>query len=496
MRTPAWEDLIVAPDTDLRGALVAIDRNAQGIVFVCDAQRRLLGAVSDGDARRALVSGRSLDTPVHEVMNRNCVSCAVGASPEDILLCLGQEGIRHVPLVDEDRRVVDIAGTSRLRQIQVASPDLGGNELLYVADCVKSGWVSSQGSYIRDFERLVAEFCGVPHAVAVCNGTVALQLALAALGIGEGDEVIVPDFTFAASAAAVMHAGATPVLVDVDPRTWTIDAAEVGAAITPRTRAIMPVHLYGQPCEMEALTDLARTHRLRIVEDCAEAFGSRYKGSAVGSLGDAGAFSFYGNKTITTGEGGMVLFTDDAVAERARRLRDHGMSTSRRYWHDEVGFNFRMTNMQGALGVAQMERVQQFLDRKRSLSQAYDEGLAGLPGAERRAPVPWAESVCWLYTFLLDDGAGITRDELIDKLYRNGIESRPVFFPLHQMPPFEPLAHGRAYPVSTDLSRRGISIPSAVDLSPDDVAGVVAAIRGILGVRQLVPDSGFTGPRR
>ena len=495
MRTPAWADLIVPLDIDLRSALIAIDRNAQGIVFVCDEQRRLLGAISDGDARRALVSGRSLDAPVHEVMNRDCVYCPVGASPEDLLLRLGQQGINHVPLVDDDHRVVDIAAANRLRRIQVASPDLRGNELLYVADCVKSGWVSSQGRYIRDFERLVAEFSGVPHAVAVSNGTVALHLALSTLGIGRGDEVIVPDFTFAASVNAVLHTGATPVLVDVDRATWTIDVAEVTAAITPRTRAVMPVHLYGQPCEMDVLTALAHTHHLWIVEDCAEAFGSRYKGAAVGSLGDAGAFSFYGNKTITTGEGGMVVFKDGELAERARRLRDHGMSTSRRYWHDEIGFNYRMTNMQGALGVAQMERAEQFLARKRLMSQAYDDGLAGLPGVERRAPVEWAESVCWLYTFLLDGTAGISRDALIGKLYQNGIESRPVFFPLHAMPPYSPLTGGRSYPVSTDLSRRGISLPSAVDLAPDDVADVIAAVRGILGVRQLVPESGFADPR-
>ena len=487
MKIPDLHDLIVSADSDLRAALIAIDGNAQRIVFVCDENRRLLGAISDGDARRALVGGHQLDAPVSAVMNRDCVFCPVGASPEDLLLCLSQVGVTHVPLVDEDRRVVDIAASNRLRRIQVASPDLVGNELLYVSECVKSGWVSSQGRYIREFERMLAEFCGVPHGVAVSNGTVALHLALATLGIGEGDEVIVPDFTFAASVNAVLHAGATPVLVDVDRHTWTIDPAVAADAVTPRTKAIMPVHLYGQPCDMDPLLELASQHHLRIVEDCAEALGSLYKGVPVGSLGDAGTFSFYGNKTITTGEGGMVLFKDAELADRARRLRDHGMSTSRRYWHDEVGFNYRMTNLQGALGVAQMERAESFLDRKRRLSREYDEGLADLPGIERRAPVSWADGVCWLYTVLLDPTAGISRDELVDKLYRNGIESRPVFYPLHEMPPYQSLTHGRTYPISTDLSRRGISLPSAVSLSPEEVRDVVATIRGILGVRQMVP---------
>jgi perosamine synthetase len=238
---------------------------------------------------------------------------------------------------------------------------------------------------------------------------------------------------------------------------------------------------------MDPLQDIARRHRLYIVEDCAEALGSRYRGSPVGSLGDAGAFSFYGNKTITTGEGGMVLLRDDALAERARRLRDHGMSPARRYWHDEVGFNFRMTNLQGALGVAQMERASLFLERKRRLSAAYDAGLRDLAGLELRTPARWADSVCWLYTLLLEPGAGISRDELIEKLYLNGIESRPVFYPLHEMPPYRAMAGSREYPVSTDISRRGISLPSSVGLSDNEIGEVVSAIRGILGIRRLVP---------
>lgn len=493
MKAPAIDDLIVPESCDLRGALVAIDQNSQGVVFVCDSERRLLGAISDGDARRAIVAGHSLETPVGAVMNRQCVSCPVGASPEDLLLRLSQVGVRHVPIVDEQQRIVDIAAATRLRRIQVASPDLQGNELLYVAECVKTGWVSSQGRFIREFEGLVADFCGVPHGVAVSNGTVALHLALAALGIGAGDEVIVPDFTFAATASAVIHAGATPVLVDVDPRTWTLDVAATHAAVTPRTRALIPVHLYGQPCEMDALLDVARRHNLRVVEDCAEALGSRYRDRQVGSLGDAAAFSFYGNKTVTTGEGGMVLFAEAAVAERARRLRDHGMSPARRYWHDEVGFNFRMTNLQAALGVAQMERVADFLERKRQLSRAYDQGLAGLPGLSRREPVAWADSVCWLYTCLVDPGAQLSRDELIDKLYRNGIESRPVFCPLHEMPPYRAFANGQDLPVSSSLARRGISLPSAVNLTAREIDDVVAAVRRILGVRLMVPDPARPG---
>ncbi|OFV91964.1 MAG: hypothetical protein A3H95_16000, partial [Acidobacteria bacterium RIFCSPLOWO2_02_FULL_64_15] len=455
MRTaPTLDELIVPADADLKSALRAIDRNGQGIVFVCDADRRLLGVLTDGDARRAIVKGVSVDAPAVQVMNAAPVCSPASSDSEELLSKLGRGGadggLSHIPLVDDQRRVVDYASIHRLRRIPVASPDLTGNELAYVADCVKTGWISSQGEYVREFERTLAALCGVPHSLAVSNGTVALHLALTALGIGHGDEVIVPDFTFAASINVICHAGATPVIVDVDRRTWTLDVEKTATAVTPRTKAIMAVHLYGQPCDLSPLCDLASAHDLLLIEDCAEAIGSKYRGSPVGSFGDAAAFSFFGNKTITTGEGGMVLFSDADVANRAKCLRDHGMSSTRRYWHDEVGFNYRMTNLQGAIGVAQMERVHHFLDRKRHLSASYDRGLGGLAGIELREPVPWADCVCWLYTLLVTDEAGIGRDEVIEKLQLTGIESRPVFYPLHEMPPYRAFTGGLEFPVTTE----------------------------------------------
>jgi perosamine synthetase len=494
MKSPSVDELLVSGEVDLMSALQAIDRNAQGIVFICNADRQLIGVLTDGDARRAIVRGAALTEPVTQIMNASPVSCPVTTEPEELLSKLGRRGssggrsaATHIPLVDDGNRVVDYASNHRLRSIQIACPDLVGNELAYVADCVKTGWISSQGQYVREFERMLAEFCRVPHALAVSNGTVALHLALEALGVGDGDEVIVPDLTFAASVNAIIHAGATPVLVDIDRDTWTMDIEKTTAAVSVRTKAIMAVHLYGQPCDLDPLRDLAQKRGLWLIEDCAEALGSRYKGSPVGSFGDAAAFSFFGNKTITTGEGGMVLFRDAAVAGRARCLRDHGMSPSRRYWHEEVGFNYRMTNLQAAVGVAQMERIEDFLTRKRRLSAAYDRGFDGWPGVALRRSVPWADNVCWLYTLLVTDEAGLGRDELIAKLQLSGIETRPVFYLLHEMPPYRAFTGGRDYHVGADISRRGLSLPSAVTLSDEEADSVVRSIQGIIGTRRLMP---------
>ncbi len=436
-----------------------------------------------------MVAGKSLSTPVSAVMNANCVWFEIDAPAEKLLAHLGRNGITHIPLCDNARRVVDYAAIHHLRSLPVSSPDLSGNELAYVVDCVRTGWISSQGQYVRDFEKLFGEFIGSPHAVAVSNGTVALHLALVTLGIGPGDEVVVPDFTFVASINAILHAGATPVLVDVDPHTWTIDVDEVSRAITPRTKAIMPVHLFGQPCDLGPLQELAASKGLCIVEDCAEALGSSYKGTKVGVFGDASAFSFFGNKTITTGEGGMVLFRDSTAAERARRLRDHGQSASRKYWNDEVGYNYRMTNLQAAVGVAQMERIDQFVSRKMSLGTTYERGLGRVAGLQLREPCSWATSVCWLFTCLIDEGAGITRGELIQKLALNGIEARPAFCPLHEMPPYRRFARMGRYDVTTDLARRGFSLPSAVGLESADLESVISAIRGMFTVGRLVSAS-------
>ncbi|HEX5038512.1 MAG TPA: DegT/DnrJ/EryC1/StrS family aminotransferase [Candidatus Limnocylindria bacterium] len=357
-------------------------------------------------------------------------------------------------------------------RIPLTFPVLAEPELEAVSDAVRSGWVSSTGPAIGEFESLFATFCEVPHGVAVMNGTAALHLALEALDIGPGDEVIVPDLTFAASAEAVVHAGAVPVLVDVDAATWALDPSLVEAACTPRTKAIMPVHLYGHPADMDPILAVAEARGLAVVEDAAEAHGARYRGKRVGSIGHIGAFSFYGNKLLTTGEGGMCVTHDAALAERMRFLRAHAQPAGRRYWHDEVGWNYRMTNLQAALGAAQMKRVDEVVADRQRLGRLYHDALDGT-GITAAPEQPWAETVYWLYSALLP--SGVDRDRVMALLAEEGIETRPFFYPLHEMPPYRADASG--FPVATDLSRRGMTLPSFYRMGEADVAAVVGAVR-------------------
>ncbi|HVT19640.1 MAG TPA: DegT/DnrJ/EryC1/StrS family aminotransferase [Thermoanaerobaculia bacterium] len=361
-----------------------------------------------------------------------------------------------------------------MTMIPVFAPWLPDSAKRYVLDCVESGWVSSLGRYVPRFEEELARFCEARHAVATANGTAALHLALAVLGIGPGDEVLVPDLTFVATASAVRYTGATPVLVDVDRGTWGIGAEEARRKLTPRTRAIIAVHLYGQPVDLGPLLDLAGEHGLDLIEDAAEAHGARYRGRRVGSLGRIGAFSFYGNKIFTTGEGGAVVTGDPELARRAAFLRDHAMDPERRYYHPEIGFNYRMTNIQAALGCSQLEHATEILRRREAIARAYDAGLAGIPGLAWPAPAPGAESVCWMYSVLVEPAFGRDRDEVCAGLHARGIDSRPFFVPLHELPP---LRAAGPFPVATMLSRQGINLPSGTGLTPEEIAAVCRALR-------------------
>lgn len=484
-------DLIVGRSTSLRDALAPLDRSGLGFLMVVDEDGALAGVLTDGDIRRALLNDIAPHEPVEHVMQTDCVSLPIGAHPDEIHRALNDR-ILFVPLVDDERKPVDYASHRRHRRFPVAEPLLDGNEAEYLLECVRTGWISSQGPFVKSFETAVAAFHRMPFALAVSNGTSALHLALMSLGIGPGDEVIVPDLTFAATASAVVHSGATPVLVDVDRETWTLDLDAAERAATDRTRAIIPVHLYGHPCDMERLMAFARTRQLAVIEDVAEAFGARSHGKLVGTFGDAACFSFYGNKTLTTGEGGMLLLRDETFYERAALLRDHGMSPRRRYWHLEAGFNYRLTNLQAAIGVAQMERVETILRRKRALGDWYGAALSELRGVVTPPRAVWADPVCWLYTVRIDEEIGLTRSELAGRLLINGIETRPVFEPLHRMPAFERFAGDGAFPITEELSSTGLSLPSAVTLEESDVEAISAHIRAIVRVRQMHVATGGT----
>ncbi len=366
--------------------------------------------------------------------------------------------------------------------IPVSRPEIAEREERYVLDAVRSGWVSSLGPYIDNFEAAFAAYCGTAFAVAVSNGTTGLHLALAAMDIGAGDEVIVPDLTFVATANAVAYTGATPVLADVDADTGCLSAEAVERVITPRTRAIMPVHLYGHPADMDPIRALAEPRGIAVIEDAAEAHGARYKGRRVGGLGAVGVFSFYGNKIITTGEGGMLTLDDRRLYQRARWLRDHAMSPERRYFHPERGFNYRMTNIQAALGLAQLERIDEFLDARARIVQWYRESIASLsPTVRLNHVAEWATNAYWMVCLEVEHFDESSRQRFMQGLRSRGIDSRPYFYPLSTMPMYAsptPSATARK-------SRIGVNLPTYCALTRDDVRRVGAAVDEVL--REIQP---------
>jgi perosamine synthetase len=365
--------------------------------------------------------------------------------------------------------------------IPVSQPSISELEISYVTDAVKSGWVSSLGTYIEDFERSFAEFCGTKYALTVSNGTTGLHLALLAVGIGPGDEVIIPDLTFIATANAIAYTGARPVMVDIEPETLCLDPGAVERAITPRTRAIIPVHLYGHPAAMDAINAIASKHDLVVIEDAAEAHGARYRGKRVGSLGRCGVFSFYGNKIITTGEGGMITTNDEVLCQTAKRLRDHAMHPKRRYWHAEIGYNYRMTNLQAALGMAQLQRIDEFSRRRRQIMAWYRAGLGHHADLRLNCEASWATNAYWMVCLEVDGMNETSRQNLMANLRSRGVDSRPYFYPISDMPMY-PSADT---PIVHRISPRGINLPTFVALSREQVDYICATVQEAVGELKL-----------
>lgn len=367
--------------------------------------------------------------------------------------------------------------------IPVNEPLLQGNETKYLIECIDTGWISSEGPFIKQFEENFAARVGRKYGIAVSNGSVALDVAVVALGLKQGDEVIMPTFTIISCAAAVVRAGATPVLVDSDPITWNMDITQIEAKITPRTKAIMVVHIYGLPVDMDPVLDIAKHHNLWIIEDAAEMHGQNYKGEPCGSFGDISTFSFYPNKHITTGEGGMIVTNSLDLAERCRSLRNLCFQAKKRFVHEELGWNFRMTNLQAALGVAQLERLDEFIMRKRNMGEYYTELLVGLKGVQLPlARTGYAENIYWVYGVVLDDSIKFDNEEMIRRLGAEGIGTRPFFWPMHEQPVFRKmdLFVGECYPVAERIARRGFYIPSGMALTYDQMAIVATAMRKVI----------------
>lgn len=375
--------------------------------------------------------------------------------------------------------------------IPVNEPLIDGLELAFVTDCVKSGWISSAGNYLARFETGWAQYCNQSHGVAVANGTAALQIAVRALNIGPGDEVVMPTFTIISCALAVVEAGATPVLVDADPLTWCIDAEQIEEKISPRTKAIMVVHIYGHPADMTKVMALARKYGLAVIEDAAEAHGAECcvedpqagrSWQRCGSFGTVSTFSFYANKIITTGEGGMVLTSDEGVAQRCRALRNLCFESSRRFLHHELSGNYRLTNMQAALGVAQLDRIDSILESKRWLGATYGRLLRDVAGVRLPCIKPWARHVFWMYGIVIDEVTGLDAAALAVRLLEQGVETRPFFLGMHQQPALQErgLFHGENYPIAERIAQQGLYLPSGLAITEQQMHRVGEALRAAI----------------
>lgn len=363
--------------------------------------------------------------------------------------------------------------------IPVCEPLLGESERAYVDECISTGWISSAGTFIDRFESAWAAYCGTRFGVAVSSGTAALHVAAACLELQPGDEVVMPSFTIISCVTAVLATGATPVLVDCDRATWCLDVEQAEARVGPRTRAILPVHIYGHPVDMDRVRDLANRHGLAIIEDAAEAHGAEYRGVRTGNLGDLGCFSFYANKIVTTGEGGMLVTNDADLAQRARGLRNLGFRSDRRFYHTELGSNYRLTNMQAALGVAQLESIEERLRRKREIAHRYTELLGDVAGLRLPVEMPWARNVYWMYGLVLDQDLDTDARSLAARLRELGVDTRPFFLGMHEQPVLRArgLFEGETYPVTEELARRGLYLPSGFTLTDAQIEQVADAVR-------------------
>lgn len=369
--------------------------------------------------------------------------------------------------------------TGIMIQIPVNEPIISDLAREYAIDAIDSGWISSAGSYVDRFEKAFAEFLGVKHAITVTNGTAALHLALASIDIGPGDEVILPSFTMVSCLNSILYTGATPVFVDVDPDTYCLNPEQVSAKVTDKTKAIMVVHIYGHSADLDPILELGERENIAVIEDAAEALGASYKGVLCGTMGQAGCFSFYGNKLLTTGEGGMVVTNDPKLAERARSLKDLAHHPKRRFWHEEVGFNYRLTNIQAALGLGQLSSVEEFIRHKEWMAAAYHQRLEGLP---LRLPISmgYAKNVNWMYAVLVQENSPLSRDELRKVLLERGIDTREFFYPLSNMKFAKRYAQGHSYPVSEMISQSGLYLPSGLTLTDNEHQTICSTLYDLL----------------
>tara|TARA_R110002033_G_scaffold9971_2_gene32715 strand:+ start:39026 stop:40450 length:1425 start_codon:yes stop_codon:yes gene_type:complete len=460
--------LISNSENTILEVMKTIHSNGKGISFITDNKNKLVGIVTDGDIRQAILNGFELNTKISIIMNKNFIYGNIKESYSSLKTKMS-DFVYIIPLLNDTNEIIDYFEFKQNLYFPVAIPNLEGNEFNYLTDAFMSNWISSNGEYIHRFEKAFSEYSNCKFGLTCSNGTAAIHLALMALDIKEDDEVIIPDLTFAATINTILYVNAKPVIVDVEENSWCIDPKKIEQAITKNTKAIIPVHLYGQVCDMTAIMRIAKKYNLKVIEDCAEAHGAMFKEKKVGSIGDIGCFSFYGNKIITTGEGGICITSNKKLLEKMKILRDHGMNPNKRYWHDIIGYNYRMTNLQAAIGLAQLERIEEILTNRKIYEEKYKNILNNKIFTFQQN-LQDRKKVTWLVSILLNEQ--INRDDFITILKKEGIDSRPFFYPLSAMPIYENYCD-KDTPIAHKLSKFGINLPTYESLkSLNDISNI------------------------
>ena len=469
-------NLIIDKFSTLKNALLKIKKNGESACFICE-DKKLLGIITQGDIRNLILRKIPLEHKVHKYVKKKFYSLPASVSSSDAFKKL-KSGRKIIPLIDKNKNLVDYVSYNKLKNVPLAKPDLKGNELTYLSKCIDSTFISSIGRYIDLFEKKFIKYFKVNSALSVSSCTTGLQLVLNYLELKSNDEVIVPNITFVSPINAIIHSGAKPVLCDIDQKNLTIDCLDLKKKITKKTKAIICVHTYGHPCNMDKILSLIKGKNIKLIEDCAEAIGTKFKNKNVGTFGDFAIFSFYGNKTITTGEGGMILFNKKIDYKNCKILSSHGMNVNKKYWHDQIGFNFRMTNLQAAVGVAQFERIKLFIKDKIKIAREYKKNLTGIKNIILPFEEKWATHSYWLFNILIKNISEKKRDKIINELNYKGIEARPMFYPASDMKIYkEYIDKKQNY---SKISYCGISLPSFVGLNNFQINKICNQIKKLI----------------
>lgn len=460
--------MTISPTSSIKMAMIRINKNATGSIFITK-KKKILGIVTDGDIRRYLIKNQSLEVEIKFLMNKNFIFINSFETKNNIFKITEKfkHKIRVFPVINKNKEIVDFIFDKKIHKIPIYKPNLEGNEKKYLLECISNNWISSGGYFVLRFEKKFSDIHSGIKSLAVSSGTTAIHLALVSLGIGKGDEVIVPNLTFAAVINAVLYTGATPVIVDVDKHKWTIDCAEIKKNISKKTKAIIPVHIFGNPCHIERINKIAKKNKIFVIEDCAEAIGSKYKKNKVGITSDCAIFSFFGNKTITTGEGGMILFKKPKIYEIAKKLRDHGMSEKEKYYHERIGYNYRMTNMQAAIGLAQLERLNVIVKKKLSIAKAYKKLLNKSENLNFQEEEKNSLNSFWAVAVQINKHE-FNFKKCKEELNNKGIEIRNFFYPLNQQKIYKKFAKKKNY-VTDNFVEKGILLPTFPSLSAPNI---------------------------